>query len=114
MSGKTSRLNPLQSRKGLLLAESELNRAQLIGEMTAMAEDIRSLSNRMRSLGSIASAIAMLGVGLAAFRRGKAAAAGAKPSWLQTIVKGASLVSILWTTFQTQRNKRNQTGEPLS
>jgi hypothetical protein len=109
MSGKTPRLSPLQSRKDLLLAESELNRALLVGEMTAMAEDVRSLKDRARSFGSIASAIAMLGLGLAAFRRGKAAAGEAKPSWLQTLLKSTGLVSTLWAAFRTQRGHRDET-----
>ena len=37
MFGKKPRLNPLESRKQLLIAESELNRAQLVQEWQAMA-----------------------------------------------------------------------------
>ena len=33
MSGKNPRMNPLESRKQLLIAESELNRAQLVQEL---------------------------------------------------------------------------------
>src|SRR5436190_539566 len=75
----------------------------------AIAEDVRSLKERAQSLGSIASAIAMLGVGLAAFRRGKTAAADAKPSWLHTILKGTGLVSTLWAAFRTQRSHHDET-----
>ena len=37
MFGKKPRLNPLESRKQLLIAESELNRAQLVQEWQTMA-----------------------------------------------------------------------------
>ena len=47
----------------------------------------------------MASSAAVLVTGLAAFRRGKSAAA-AKPSWLQTMLKGAGLISTLWLAFR--------------
>jgi hypothetical protein len=40
--------------------------------------------------------------GLAAFWNGKSASADAKPSWLQTILKGAGLVSTLWLAFRAR------------
>jgi hypothetical protein len=89
-------------RKQLLIAESELNRAQLAGDMTALTEGVRTLTDRAKSLGSIASSAAVLMAGLASFRRGKPADAGAKPSWLQTILKGAGMVSTLWLAFRSQ------------
>jgi hypothetical protein len=93
-------MNPLQSRKQLLLAESELNRAQLVVDMTALTADIRALTSRARSIGLIASSAAALVAGLAAFRRKKPCPADEKPSWLQTILKGAGLVSTLWLAFR--------------
>ena len=101
-------MNPLQSRKRLLLAESELNRLQLAGDMAALKADVRALTSRARSIAVIASAAAVLVAGLAAFRQGKPADAGAKPSWLQTILKGAGLVSSLWTAFGPQRSDRDK------
>ena len=101
-------MNPLESRKQLLLAESELNRAQLVGDMAALRADVRALTDRAKSFGSIASSAAVLVAGLAAFRRGKSAAAGAKPSWLQTILKGAGLISTLWLAFRSQGCDRDR------
>ncbi len=101
-------MTPLQLRKQLLLAESELNRAQLVGDLAALSADVHALTARAKTLGSIASSAATLAVGLAAFRRGKPAAAGAKTSWLQTILKGAGLVSTLWATFRPQRCDRGK------
>jgi hypothetical protein len=93
-------MNPLQSRKQLLLAESELNRALLAGDMTAMRADVRALTDRAKSIGLMASSVAALVAGLAAFRRKKSAPGDAKPSCLQTILKGAGLISTLWLAFR--------------
>ena len=100
MFGKNPRMNPLESRKQLLIAESELNRVQLAGEMAALTADVRTLADRAKSFGSIASSAAVLVAGLAAFRRGKPVDADAKPSRLQTILKGAGLISTLWLAFR--------------
>ena len=102
MFGKKPRLNPLESRKQLLIAESELNRAQMAGDMAALTAGVRTLTDRAKTFGSIASSAAVLMAGLASFRRGKPADAGAKPSWLQTILKGAGMVSTLWLAFRSQ------------
>jgi len=96
MFGKNSRLTALESRKRLLLAESELNRAQLVGDMAALTADVRALTGRAKSIGLIVSSATALLIGLAAFRRKKSAPAGEKPGWLRTILKGAGLVSTLW------------------
>jgi hypothetical protein len=101
-------MNSLQSRKQLLLAESELNRAQLVVVMAALSADVRSLTERGKTLGSIVSSAAALAAGLAAFPRGKPADAGAKPSWLQTTLKGAGLISTLWTAFRPQGRDREK------
>ena len=101
MFGKNSRMNPLESRKQLLIAESELNRAQLAEEWGAMTAGVRTLTDRAKSFRSIASSAAALVAGLSAFRRGKRADADVKPSWLQTILQGAGLVSTLWLAFRS-------------
>jgi hypothetical protein len=95
-------VNPLESRKQLLIVESELNRAQLVGDMAALTADIRTLIGRAKSFGSIASSAAVLVAGLAAFRRGKRVDDDAKPSWLQTLLKGAGMVSTLWLAFRAK------------
>src|ERR1017187_10892995 len=108
MSGKNPRMNPLASRKQLLMAESELNRAQLVQEWQTMADEVHSLANQARTISSFASAAASLVAGIASFRRKKSAPAAEKPSWLQTILKGAGLVSTIWSAFRPQG--RDQAG----
>jgi hypothetical protein len=101
-------MNSLQSRKQLLLAESELNRAQLVVVMAALSAEVRALTERAKTLGSIVASAAALAAGLAALRRGKPADAGAKTSWLQTMLKGAGLISTLWAAFRPQRRDREK------
>jgi len=93
-------MNPLESRKRLLITESEINRVQLIQEWRAMAEGVRTFGARVKSAGSLASAAAALVAGVSAFRRGKTVDADAKSSWWQTILKGAGLVSTIWLAFR--------------
>ena len=67
-------MNPLESRKQLLIAESELNRAQLVQEWQTMADEVHSLAHQARTISSLASAAASLVAGLASFRRKKESA----------------------------------------
>ena len=93
-------MKPLESRKQLLVAESELNRAQLVQEWRTMAGEARALAHQARTISSLASAAASLVGGLVNFRRKKYAPAAEKPPWWQTILKGAGLVSSLWQSFR--------------
>jgi hypothetical protein len=85
-----------------LVAESELNRPQLIGEVAALTADFRAFTNRAKSLSSIASSAAVLVAAVSAFRRVKSVSNGAKPSWLQSALKGAGMISTLWLAFRPQ------------
>jgi MprA protease rhombosortase-interaction domain-containing protein len=102
MFGNKPPVNSLESRKQLLVAESDFNRAQLAEEWVELANHVHSLTDRAKKLGSIASAAALLVTGLAAFHRRKSASAGAKRSWLQTILKSAGWVSTMWLAFRSQ------------
>jgi len=95
-------MNTLATRKQLLLLESELNRAQLAREMTELRACVCTLTGRAKSFTSIFSSVAVLVSTLAALRRGKPADADARPSWPQTILKGAGLISTLWLAFRSQ------------
>lgn len=102
-------MNPLTSRKQMLIAESELNRAHLMQDWQRMTGEVHALADEARLLRSVVSAGATLVTGFAAFRRKKAAAGPGKTSWLQTILKGASQISNLWTLFCTPpREPRNK------
>ena len=113
MLGKNPRMNSLESRKRLLRARGELNRDQLVGDMAAPTTDVRALTGRAKSIGLFASSVTALAAGLAEFRRGKPADAAMKASWLQTILKGAGLVSNFWLAFRSQPRDR-ATGTKLA
>ena len=101
-------MKPLESRKQLLIEESELNRAQLVQEWQMLADEVHSLTRQARTFSSIASAAASLVAGLASCRR-KASAPGAeKPAWWQTILKGVGAVGSFWSEFRSQRRDQNQ------
>ncbi len=98
-------MSPLQSRKLLLIAESELNRAQLVHECEKLAEGARAVVGRARSFDEIASAAATVVSALMVFRRGKAAKPAAKRSKLGTFIKRAGLVMALWRAFRSPRGE---------
>jgi hypothetical protein len=102
MFGKNPCLNPLESRKQLLIAESELNRNQMVGDMAALTSGVRTLTDRAKSIGLFASAGALLVATVAAFQCGKPVNADTKPSWLQTVLKGAKLASSIWLAFRAR------------
>ena len=98
-------MNPLESRKKLLLAESELNRAQLVQEWHTLAGDVHALTESAKTIGFIASAAASLVAGLATLRQKQSAPIVKKISWLQTILRGAELAGSLWTKFRSQHDE---------
>jgi hypothetical protein len=109
MSGKNPRLNPLTLQKKLLIAESELNRAQLVQEWQTMTDETHALANQARTLRSLASAAAVLINGVASLRCKNSAPASEKPSWLTTILKGAGLVSKFWAAFRSPDRSKKDT-----
>jgi hypothetical protein len=100
-------MTPLELRKQLLIAESNLNRVQLLGDVDGLKTSFCALTRRARSYGSIASSAAILLAGLAAFKRGKPVDAHAKRLWLQIILKAAGFLSTLWLGSRS----RGQVGE---
>ena len=94
-------MNPLESRKQLLIAESELNRAQSVQDFQTMTAEARSLARQAGTITSFASAAAMLVAGVVSFRKKKSAPE--KPSWLRTILKGAGLAGSLWSEFRARQ-----------
>jgi hypothetical protein len=101
-------MNPLASRKKLLVAESELNRALLVQDWQAMADEGRALADQARTVQSFVSAAASLMTGLASFRRKKSAPAGEKPPWWQTILKSAGLIFNICSTFRPNGREQEE------
>jgi hypothetical protein len=102
MPRKSPVVSPLKLRKELLIAESELNRAQLIDEWAAATEWHRALNAGVKTAGSIASVTVLLVTALRAFRRKHDAKDSAKSSWVQPLIRGATMISSLWETFRSR------------
>lgn len=95
-------MNRLQSRKQSLIAESELNREQMIREWQALTDDVHALNRQARTIGSFASAAASVVSSIASYRRKKSAPVAEKPSWWRTIVSGAQLAGSFWSQYRAR------------
>jgi hypothetical protein len=95
-------MKPLESRKQLLIAESELNRAQLAREWQTMADEVHALAEQARTVRSMATAAGALVAGLMSCRRKAATPPGEKLPWWQTLLKGAGVVSTFWSEFRAR------------
>jgi hypothetical protein len=104
MFGKNPRIKALQSRKQLLIAESELNRAHFLQEWEAMAGDVRVAARQAKIIGSLAAAAGLLAAGFSSFRRKQAAPSDEKPSWWRNIVKYAGVATSLWSAFRPREH----------
>jgi len=98
MFGKNPRIAAIHAQKQLLIAESELNRAQLAADLAAVKKSGGTLIEATRSFTAVGSAIGAVIAGIRAFSRhkGQTTAPAAKPSALRTILRGAGLVSSIW------------------
>jgi hypothetical protein len=105
MFGKKSHVSPLKSRKQLLIAESELNRAQLSEEWQKIAHGVRDLAHRAKTIAAWVSSAALLVAGATALRRGPPPAGTAKSSWFQKILNGARVASTIWFAFRPRGEK---------
>ena len=108
MFGQRPYVSPLESRKQLLIAESDLNRAQLSEEWQIMTHGVRDLAHRAKTMAAWASSAALLVAGVTALRRGPPAPGTAKSSWFQTILNGARLASTIWFAFRARGEKEEQ------
>ena len=102
MLRKLRRMNPLELRKQLLIAESELNRARLIGEWQVATGWQREFSARVTSVGSLISTAARFVSGMFANKRKHDSPCDVKLSWFQTVLKGAEFAGSVWSEFRTQ------------
>lgn len=100
MFGKKSALSPLESRKQLLIAESEINRASLHRDWHALTNELGHLADQAKSFNTLTASVMSLVSGLAAFTSGKPAPEVEKTSWLQKVFKGAKLATTIWQLFR--------------
>jgi hypothetical protein len=87
-------LNTLATQKELLLAESELNREELLKDLHILQAEIKKVKHRVHTAGSVASYAALLAAAVALFRheaRPTETETQPKVSWLSSAINGASL-----------------------
>jgi len=87
-----------------LIAESELNRAELSEEWRTMTHGAGSLGRRAKTVARWGSAAALLVVGVAGLRRGPRAV-GVKSSRFAGILKGLRLASAIWLAFRARAER---------
>ena len=106
MPGKNLHLTPLESRKQLLLVESELNRVQLLEDLNGLRSEVKRLKNQVCSIGSLASSVATLFPLLSIFRRTFEEHENdvGKSSWVSRLLKGIETGATLWSALRKSRH----------
>jgi hypothetical protein len=112
MLGKNTSLNSLQTRKRLLLTESEVNRAELVSELKRVKGEISHLKKQVRTVGSIASSAALAATAFSLFRKRRTSSESAngsgKPSWLSTALAGARIGTSLFLKIRSFLRERER------
>jgi hypothetical protein len=108
MLRKESYISLIETRKKLLIAESELNRAQVSEEWQTMTHGVVDLAHRAKSFAAWASSAALLAAGVTALRRGPPVPGTAKSSRFQKILNGARLASTIWVAFRARGEKKHR------
>lgn len=99
-------MNSLQSRKKLLIAESEINRAHAVAELMVIKAEVGTLIDRAQSLVMGVSKAAVIVAGLSALLGRKTAGPPVKRSWWQTALKGAGFIFSVWPVFRAKPEDR--------
>lgn len=105
-------MNPLQTQKKLLIAESELSRVQLLGDVVALTTGAREILDRTKSWGTMASAAAVLVAGIATFRRRQKGHVAPPKSRLQSVFNGAGFLFSLWSALRPPPQAQAQPPSP--
>jgi hypothetical protein len=106
MPGTKSSLTPLESRKQLLLLESELNRVQLLNEARQLKNELGHLQEQVQTISSLAASAANLAATCSAIAKVFSPRAGngeKKQSWISTLFNGLKTGSALWENFRSRR-----------
>ena len=98
-------MNPLETRKRLLLAESDLLRVQLADDFGLLLAAWRRAGMPGRSLGGASPGIVFLTACLSALGRFRDPVPGGHASvfWVGRLVRGIGLVSTVWLGWQRAR-----------
>lgn len=89
-------MRPSSPQKLLLIAESELNRANLADDLADLSLAAHALTARAESVGSLTSSAIGLVAGLVALQQGGSERRDQGAPWLSTLLTGTNLLSRLW------------------
>lgn len=106
MSGKNLHLTPLESRRQLLLVESELNRARLLNELADLKNEAGHLKGRINAIGSLAAAAARLVDTFFAIRNAfthQETGANKKSSWISTLFNGVRTGALILIALRSHQ-----------
>lgn len=104
MPRKSVQLTHLATRKRLLLAESEVNRAELGKELRELQKGFTHIKKQVRTASSIASTAAMLATAISLFRKPHASShsnGAEKTSWITSALSGARLGTSLFLKIKS-------------
>jgi hypothetical protein len=108
MSRTKPRVSPLESRKRLLIAESELNRAHLSEEWQTITHGVGDLTHRATTIAAWASSAVVLLAGITVLRRRPPVPGSAKFSTFQKLLSGARAASTIWLAFRARGEKKHK------
>ena len=86
----------------MLIAESELNRVQLLQEWRTLTDEAGAVADKAKSFNGLATSILSLVAAVGTFTNAAPSPAAAKTSWLQKISSGAKLASTVWLMFRAR------------
>jgi hypothetical protein len=110
MFRKNTHVTALQVRKQLLIAESDINRAELVRELKAVKGELVHIKKQVYTVGSVASSAALAATAFSLFRKRKTSSessnGGGKPSWLSTALAGARIGTSLFFKIRSILRER--------
>jgi hypothetical protein len=91
----------------LLIAESELNRAQLSEDWRTITCGVCGLAHQAKTMAVWGSSAAVLVAGIKALRRDAPAPGTAKSSWVHKLLSGARIAWTIWLAFRTRAERKD-------
>jgi hypothetical protein len=98
-------MTSLTVRKQLLLAESEINREQLVRDCRTLTDEVRELRERLHTVCSAVTSAASVGMaGVKVIGEVRGACSREKGSWLSALLTGMRAGTSLWKSFRSRRS----------
>jgi len=108
MSREKSNLTPFESRRQMLVLESELNRALLLNEVQDLKNEMHHLKAQVHAMGSLVSSAAELASTFAAVGRAFSSRPDenenghGRSSWISTLINGVKVGSSIWSSVRSR------------